>query len=277
VPPDLTSELFEHWRIKALVRDPGSTLRRRRRPSYLPPRAFSLAVAETLAKGAPEGTATDDEGTTVWQQSDDEILRRAQAALAALPEGQLRELLQKAAKNAHGTLEGFRLQVEHGFDDAMERASYRRKVQVVVLVVSAAVAVGLNVDSVRVATTLWNGAPVRAAVAARAAEQPSAQNAADAAEAVAQLQLPVGWGANAPHNVLAAVPGWLITIAALSLGAPFWFDLLSRLARLRGAGVPERPRSLSDTAGTVDTERSSTRARASAVERAAGAEAKPAD
>jgi hypothetical protein len=38
------------------------------------------------------------------------------------------------------------------------------------------------------------------------------------------------------------------SIAALSLGAPFWFDLLSRVARLRGSGVPEEPRSLSDSA-----------------------------
>ena len=53
----------------------------------------------------------------------------------------------------------------------------------------------------------------------------------------------------------ARIPGWLITIAALSLGAPFWFDLLSRVARLRGSGVPERPRSLSDTAGTGDASR----------------------
>jgi hypothetical protein len=39
----------------------------------------------------------------------------------------------------------------------------------------------------------------------------------------------------------------LITIAALNLGAPFWFDLLSRLSRQRGAGAPEKPaRVLSD-------------------------------
>jgi hypothetical protein len=42
------------------------------------------------------------------------------------------------------------------------------------------------------------------------------------------------------------VAGWLITVAAVSLGAPFWFDLLSRLARLRGSGPPETSRPLSD-------------------------------
>ena len=32
------------------------------------------------------------------------------------------------------------------------------------------------------------------------------------------------------------IVGWLFTIAAVSLGAPFWFDLLGKVARLRAAG-----------------------------------------
>ena len=32
---------------------------------------------------------------------------------------------------------------------------------------------------------------------------------------------------------------WLLTILAISLGAPFWFDALSRMARLRSSGNPE--------------------------------------
>jgi hypothetical protein len=35
--------------------------------------------------------------------------------------------------------------------------------------------------------------------------------------------------------------GWLLTAAALSLGAPFWFDLLNQIINLRGAGAkPKR-------------------------------------
>ena len=51
-----------------------------------------------------------------------------------------------------------------------------------------------------------------------------------------------------------AASGWLIAIAALNLGAPFWFDLLSRFSRLRGSGLQETPRALSDTVG-VERER----------------------
>lgn len=37
-------------------------------------------------------------------------------------------------------------------------------------------------------------------------------------------------------GLLAKLIGWLITAVAVSLGAPFWFDLINRLTNLRGAG-----------------------------------------
>jgi uncharacterized membrane protein YphA (DoxX/SURF4 family) len=40
---------------------------------------------------------------------------------------------------------------------------------------------------------------------------------------------------------VAMLGGLLITALALSLGAPFWFDLLGKVARLRGSGPPSPP------------------------------------
>ena len=261
--------LWGHWRMKALVRDPDSKARRRARPSYMPPRAFSLALAETLAAGP-----TGDVDESLWGKTDDQILAGVRKAAAELPEGQLKDVVTKAAVNAHSTLEGFRAQVEHLFDDSMERASgwYKRKVQLVLAILATLVVIGLNVDTVHVATSLWNDAALRQAVAVRASETGTPDDAAAAIEDVEALTLPVGWGGNAPDNVLAAIPGWLIAIAALNLGAPFWFDLLSRLARLRGSGLQERPRALSDTTATERPER---RPIVVAAESAAAPEAPP--
>jgi hypothetical protein len=243
--PVLTT-LFDHWRMKALVRNPESKLRRRARPSYLPPRAFSLALAETLAASANKDDPTKP---SPWEQADHEILEGVLAAATVLPEGQLRNVVNKAAVNAHQSLDGFRLQVEHLFNDSMERASgwYKRKVQTMLLVLATVVVIGLNVDTVHVTTSLLNNAPLREAVAARASDSGTPDDAAAAIDRIEELKLPVGWGANAPDNVLAAIPGWLIAIAALNLGAPFWFDLLGRFSQLRGGGVQQRPRALSDT------------------------------
>ena len=247
--------LWDHWRMKALVRNPESKLRRRARPSYLPPRAFSLALAETIAGRVP--AKGDQSGKSPWQQQDEEILARVRAAAGKLPDGGLKELVDKAAVNAGATLEGFRTQVEHLFDDSMERASgwYKRKVQLTLAILATIVVVGLNVDTVHVTTRLWNDPAVRESLAAQASQIEQPGGASAARQEIEELGLPVGWGDNAPDSVLDALPGWIIAIAALNLGAPFWFDLLSRLARLRGSGLQERPRALSDTTATERPER----------------------
>jgi hypothetical protein len=38
------------------------------------------------------------------------------------------------------------------------------------------------------------------------------------------------------------LPGWLITIVAISLGAPFWFDTLQRIINIRGGGKNPEPK-----------------------------------
>ncbi len=182
------------------------------------------------------------------------------AGPAKLPKGRTREALQTAAARAGGSLEDFRALIELGFDDAMERASgwYKRKVQLSLAVIAAILTLGLNIDTAHVAGRLWTDGPLRSAVVARASDGGQPSDAASAVREVHDLGLPIGWDAgNRPGDldgVLKEIPGWLITIAALNLGAPFWFDLLSRMARLRGSGVAEPPRSISDKAGSKAVE-----------------------
>jgi hypothetical protein len=47
--------------------------------------------------------------------------------------------------------------------------------------------------------------------------------------------------------------GWILTVVALSLGAPFWFDTLNRFMNLRNAGrAPTEPRSKAKPAGETN-------------------------
>src|SRR4051794_25436050 len=171
----LTTRLFSHWRIAALVRDPASRRRRRNRPSYLPPRAFSRAPAELIAVLPEHPLAGGDEpragGTaaagpalqnasaqataqaTLWEKTDEQILAAVKAGIAYLPNAQARALAGRAAVEAVESLDEFRDRIERAFDDAMERASgwYKRKVQVTIGVIAAVLAIGLNVDTVKVA------------------------------------------------------------------------------------------------------------------------------
>jgi hypothetical protein len=62
---------------------------------------------------------------------------------------------------------------------------------------------------------------------------------------IRQLGLPVGWGSDDTRTVprtvggwATKVLGWLVTAAAISLGAPFWFDLLNKIAVVRSTVKP---------------------------------------
>ena len=65
---------------------------------------------------------------------------------------------------------------------------------------------------------------------------------------VKELQLPLGWSTDRKDprwfdsfwGFLGKVLGLLATTIALTLGAPFWFDLLGRVSRVRTTGKPER-------------------------------------
>jgi hypothetical protein len=271
LPNDLSPYVFDHWRIKALVKDPNSPKKRLNRPSYISARAFSRAVAEVIAaqvgtlpasgSGQPAAAAQpDSSGKTPWQTADDKLGKAVQDVLSELPPGGARGVLQKAGVIAQGNLERFRIEIEAAFDDTMSRASgwYKRHTQVMLLLIATGLTLTLNVDSLRVGDRLWKSPELRSAVVAKSSQQTpdSAQTVADRVNAVKQLSLPVGWGAeNAPTTadtgefilgVGRRIPGWVITIFAVSLGAPFWFDALSRVSRLRGSGVPEQPKTLSD-------------------------------
>ena len=73
-----------------------------------------------------------------------------------------------------------------------------------------------------------------------------AGNATDALFQLDQLGLPLGWtgwpiGQYVSNKLpllgwLSAIVGWLITALATLFGAPFWFDLLRRVVRLKGSG-----------------------------------------
>ncbi len=147
-------------------------------------------------------------------------------------------------------VEHFRAAAEKWFDDGMDRVSgwYRRWAQLIACLLAVLVTVGLNVNSIKVAETLINEPTVRGAVVAKAESSQGASGAEsagkDAETAVKKLEalrLPILWNKATETVTLAVIAGWLITAIAISLGAPFWFDALSKLANLKTAGKKPKP------------------------------------
>ncbi len=244
---ELKRRLFDHPLIKTLGQPRGTLNGPGRKPSYVPANKFTLALLDLVA---PPATGTG--------KAPDSIQAQVQQAIAELP-ADLRVTLTLLWRRAAGDLDEFQAQVEGWFNEAMERVSgwYRRKVRVLLIAIGVVVAVALNINTVTVASRLWTDVPLRAAVVAQASKaqlpttagEPSVQDAARAVQtgigSVAQLGLPMGWNAQArPASSalawLAAVVGWLLTAAAVSLGAPFWFDLLNKVVNLRAGGAPPK-------------------------------------
>jgi len=53
---------------------------------------------------------------------------------------------------------------------------------------------------------------------------------------VSESNLPIGWTNTANIDWLFKVLGWLLTVFALSAGAPFWFDVLKKFVNIRTTG-----------------------------------------
>lgn len=227
----LAATLYTHPLVNALIR-PVSRKRKLRYPAYLPARVFASALLDFDGNGA---------GRSVEQ------------AIAAVPSKQAQAALTTLWTDAKGDPAVFRQSVESWFDDAMERVSgwYRRRVQLVMWVLAAGIALTLNVDTIRIADHLWKDKTVRAAVVARAENPPASGTAlrvtdvANSVDGLKQLRLPIGWTAEPrPHGgwdwlvtALLKAIGLVMTAAALTLGAPFWFDALGKIAPLRATGA----------------------------------------
>ena len=161
--------------------------------------------------------------------------------------------------DAQGNVDAFRKSVEDWFDDTMNRVSgwYKRRATIILAVIALGVAGVFNVDSWQVANTLWTDNAVRAAVVAQA-EGASKKTVEEASKDVTgEIALPLGWkpahkdGDAAPADPravpadfgswVAKLLGLLVTAFALTLGAPFWFEALGRLVKVRNTGPEEKP------------------------------------
>ena len=232
-------------------------------PSYIAGRSVALALIGSLDPAKPV-PALDD----------------VRAAVAKLPKSAIRDTLEACLIESGNDLDRFRASVATWFDDSMERLSgaYKRQLKWISMLVGLLVAVVFNADSVGVAATLWQDQALRASMLAVATKMTESSAPTVASGVPADLRsalekaegdlrgLPIGWKCPrlerareeraslgerlaaywpcardaAPTLRPTTILGWIMTAVALSLGAPFWFDLLQKFMNVRGAGA--RPR-----------------------------------
>lgn len=165
-------------------------------------------------------------------------------AIDALPHSAIRDALLHAWARAGNDMEQFRLSAEKWFDDAMQRLSgeYKRWAQKILYGIGLVLAVAVNADAFHMSSTIWRDSGIRDALVGQAS---NASLHAHAQNALQTLALPLGWGGTGTGlptdwDLLWKAVGLLITTVAIGLGAPFWFDTLTRLGSLRSTG-PKPP------------------------------------
>jgi len=235
------------------LKPPTSWRNHRRRASYVPSDLFAAALLDALAPDRPGTPAAGRPGTPAAGRT--EQLARIAAGIAALPDDlPAKQALLAFEKEAAGDLAALRKSVEGWYDAAMDRVSgwYKRRVQLWLVVYAVVLTVALNVDSISITRALWANGPVRQAVVAAAERGQGSEldSVADGVARVRNLDLPITWvGSGAPASDPRRAPrdlgGWTLklvglafSVVALSLGAPFWFDVLNKVARLRATGRP---------------------------------------
>ena len=215
--------LYGHPLIKGL-RKPG------RLPSYLKPEIFATALLEVVAQAKAGKPAFDLSAKELR-----EMIARID------PYNPTRGLLLGLMDAADSRVGKLKRRVAEWFDAAMERVGgwYKRQVTWFLLAVATVVTLAVNADTLRIAEQLWRDAALRGAVAAAAEAAVAAEDLSRLDERAELDTFPLGYADGFPGvaGITARmIVGWLLTIAAISLGAPFWFDLLGRIARLRTAG-----------------------------------------
>jgi beta-lactamase superfamily II metal-dependent hydrolase len=246
---ELREKLYAHPLLNGLK--PGD-----KDPAYVPDDIFSLALLDLVL---PDGLDQ--------KRASAEVRRR----LEEIPHEGLRTSLDLLLRESRDDLVSFRKGIEKWFNDSMDRVSgwYKRNARLSSLVIGAILVVIFNADTLQIARALWNDDALRSAVVSQAestveesppADPGGADGSPDPGERldavaksiddVQELQLPLGWSMQPgdPRWVrggdfwglfaswFGKVLGLVVTAAAISLGAPFWFDLLSRLVPLRTAG-----------------------------------------
>jgi hypothetical protein len=261
----LTDAIYSHGLIQSLYQQGfwDRFFRRRGGPSYIAPELFATTLVNLLMPTENEAANSVD------------ALRQA---IASLPDSKGKQALAALVNQGQTKLEDVRKTLENWYNDGMDRVAgwYKRKTTVVLFVLGLLTAVCTNTDSFLVARVLWNNPALREATVTAADNYvqnqtkpaPGTATAQDVKSAVASLnsqletlQLPVGWPSvqaasisqplaqtstpdprkfpdNTP-DALFRIFGWLFTAAALSLGAPFWFDVLNKFMVVRSTVKPK--------------------------------------
>ncbi|MEL6969781.1 MAG: hypothetical protein AAFZ63_13980 [Bacteroidota bacterium] len=212
-------------------------------PSYVDSETFQSILFEIILKG---------EGVDKLKEKIDE-----------LPDEDLRNVLNQLLRDSDNELDQFKLNIQKWYNDVMDRASgwYKRYAQKILIWVGVLIALVFNADTFSIYSRLASDPATLQQVVAMAESyvqtqeetlvrpvDPSFEQSLNTLQDLVDNEIntvrsPLGLGwAEADfsdygvYDWLAKILGYIVTALAISLGAPFWFDLLRKIVNIRASG-----------------------------------------
>lgn len=175
---------------------------------------------------------------------------------------EMRRILKQLIRDADGKIDIFKERVGEWYDSIMDRASgyYKRRTQKILLLVGLGMALVFNADTLALYQSLESNPETLDKLVAAAEVVAQKESVDDLVQTdleyeaaleqfremkgqVDEIRSPLGIGwqnidsaAMSWYDWVVKALGWMITAIAVSLGAPFWFDLLRKIVNLRGSG-----------------------------------------
>jgi hypothetical protein len=267
--PNLAQAFFAHPLIQSISFSPtrSSILRRNAptapRPTYIASDLFRKVLQTVLV--STNNNKTSD----------------LPSLIAAMPNSNLKSRLETLTLGVQTDASACNAAIENWYDDTMQRINglYKRNTQVVLFFLGLAMAIACNANLLRIGSTLWASAAARDEVNAVAqlygCKDTSNCSADDYTHARTDVEqnlklLPLGykdfdidkiWSHERQEPLrsllvewLLRVCGWLLMAVAVSLGAPFWFDLINQFINIRMVG--QKPATAAATAAAEDSKAS---------------------
>lgn len=266
----LTALFYAHPNIKNLGKN---TLNRK--PSDIPPELFSETVIQILRGDVFNGQqnqidlintnlkiGTGNEGEITlpewYTDSKQKLWEKEIKNIAAKQETtainkQTLYQLKQFLFDAHSDINTFKASLTIWYNQMMDRATgwYIKQTRILLFVIGFFLALGFNVDTIAISAKMAKDKTARDKMiefAGRIQSNPATSNPSGKADLAANKAFEQAYKNITEANQIIGNKnssenrgdfyflGWLITAFAISLGAPFWFDLLKKIMSVRQAG-----------------------------------------
>lgn len=197
------------------------------------------------------------------------------AKIQAMEEGEPKRMLQYMLRQSGGDPAAFKAYAERWFDEVMNRASewYKRSLKWWLFGVGLTLATIFNADTIKIYKNISANATVQNFLVEMASNYAAKKDSMagpnlnlSVEESIARMDsalqnvealrspLGLGWDVAAiqhstPFDWLIKIIGLILTGIAVTMGAPFWFDLLRKMLAIRSGGM-EKQQEVSSSAPT---------------------------